>query len=132
MCSSTRMNSRESRALFHKCDIKIARKGRLEECRYQNAEGDVACCLIEMSQRRPKWRLSSQRSGKNAVEHGQQEEAFKGLSESLAAKRCVEPSKTIRRTNRISTWAEAISRVMFEVFGILAKRSPRTGESTIL
>jgi hypothetical protein len=93
MCSSTRMNSRESRALFHKCDIKIAGKGWLEECRYKNAEGGVACCLIEMCQHRPKWRLSSQRCGKNAVEHGQQEGAFKGLSESLAAKRCKDPKQ---------------------------------------
>ena len=70
---SAHMNSRESRALLHKCGIKIARtiKRRLGECRYQPANGGISCGLIEMCQHRPKRRLSSQRSGKNAVEHGQ-------------------------------------------------------------
>ena len=63
-----------------------ALEGDLARAR-QNAESGVSCSLIEISQHRPKWRLSSQRGGENAVKHGKQEQGLKGPAKPFAADR---------------------------------------------
>jgi hypothetical protein len=98
------MNSRRNGDVSHKSDIKTA---ALQRAAANNATGagyywfaklrsprskagnySVCRCLIEMSQRWVERCLTSDCSRKNAVEHRQQKQAFKGPSEPLAAKRC--------------------------------------------